>query len=172
MSMRALSAQRLAAPALEAFERFDPHRFLYEAWTGSGDVFGPTGARVATFLAQSSGRPTRDTRRILQDWTFSNGHAQRLDWRLIPAPPGQYRVVDLRSDVEADGREGDCGVFHWTATVRRKTRLGLQNLKVATVFRQVGPDLIETEAAVTMLGVLKIGRLVGVWRRDAQTEGG
>ena len=145
----------------------DPQRFFHEAWTGSGDVFGPTGGRVSTFLAESSGRPTGNTRRVLQDWTFSNGHAQRLDWRLLPGPPGVHRMVDLRSGVEAQGREGDGGFFHWTAAVRRRTRLGMQTLKVATTYRLAGPDLIETETTVTMLGVMRIGRMVGVWRRAA-----
>lgn len=166
MSMRAFSTQRRPAPIAEAYDRFDPHRFFHEAWAGSGDVFGPTGARVATFTAQSRGLPTRDTRRVLQDWTFSNGHAQRLDWRLLSDLRGEYQVVDLRSGVEARGREDDGGVFHWTATVRRKTRLGMQTLKASTHFRLAGPDLLETEGVVTMLGVLKIGRMVGVWRRE------
>ena len=147
-----------------AFALFRPHLFFYRPWTGSGEVTGPNGKRIAGFTVSGEGRARSREGHVVQEWRFDNGLSHVTEWKVLSTDGRDYRAVDVRNGTEARGRQvGES--FEWVMKVKGPTPFGQRTIKITTVYRLVSPVVAEAHTVSTVFGFIPINRMRATYRR-------
>lgn len=106
---------------IEDFENttpiYRPEDYLQGRLEGWGILERITGGLQQRFtvLAEGQWRPAASELTFTETWTFDDGHADTLKWRIRPLGEGRYEGDEPRLQGRAEGDQAGCA-FHWRYT--------------------------------------------------------